>query len=179
MTVASVQLQTHKLSRKKTVKVLVVDYSGALEPGSAQVPGNYQLVAAGKGKKLGTRAEKTVAIASATYNPAAQSVTLTLAGKLPSGPLQLTIIASAVLDAEGRALDGKTRSARRQLPDNPGRLIDGLGGPESYKRIQGTNSVIAVPVDAPLAASRPGAIVTCTLPLRGFARVIVTDGAAV
>ena len=34
-------------------------------------------------------------------------MTLTPAGKLPGGPLQFTIIASGVLDAQGRALDGK------------------------------------------------------------------------
>ena len=106
VTVLTAQFQSHKLSRKKSVKELVVDYSGALEPGPAQVPGSYQLLAAQKGKKLGTRNAKAVAIASATYNPTAQSVTLTLAGKLPSGPLQLTISASNVLDAAGLALDG-------------------------------------------------------------------------
>ena len=68
--------------------------------------GSYQLTAAAKGKKHGTGAGKPVALASATYNSSTNSVTLTLAGKPPSGPLQLTIIGSAVLDAEGRGLDG-------------------------------------------------------------------------
>ena len=54
----------------------------------------------------GSRGDKAVAITAAAYNPAAQSVTLTPAGKLPTGPLQLTITASGVLDAQGRALDG-------------------------------------------------------------------------
>jgi hypothetical protein len=103
-----VQVEGEKVSRKKTIKVLVVDYSGALEPGPAQSPGSYQLVTAGKGKKLGTRARgaKTIAIAAASYNATGPSVTLTPAGKLPGGPLQLTILASSVLDAEGRPLDG-------------------------------------------------------------------------
>ena len=106
VTVPSVAIENHKVSRKKTVKVFVVDYSGALEPGPAANPNSYHLVAAVKGKKLGTRAQRAVAIASATYSPTAPSVTLTLAGKLPVGPLVLTITAASVLDAEGRALDG-------------------------------------------------------------------------
>ena len=71
VTVASVQFETEKLSRKKTAKVLVVNYSGALEPGSAQATGNYQLIAAGKQKKGGTHGAsvgKAIAIASATYS---------------------------------------------------------------------------------------------------------------
>jgi hypothetical protein len=110
VTVLGVQVEGERVSRRKTVKVLVVDYSGALEPGPAQSPGNYHLVTAGKGKKLGARAEKTVAIAAATYNAATQSVTLTPAAKLPGGPLQLTIIASSVLDAAGQPLEGNTGS---------------------------------------------------------------------
>jgi hypothetical protein len=106
VTVLSVQAQTHKVSRKKTIKVIVVDYSGALEPDVAQVPTSYQLVASGKGRKPGTHAVKTVAIATAAYDPGTQAVTLTPAGKLPSGPLQLTITANGVLDALGRPLDG-------------------------------------------------------------------------
>ena len=48
-----------------------------------------------------------MAVAVAAYNAAAHTVTLTLAGKVPAGPLQLTITASGVLDSNGRPIDGK------------------------------------------------------------------------
>ena len=71
-----------------------------------KVPSNYRLTVVAKGKKAGTHAAKAVGITSATYNSSGQAVTLVLAGKPPTGPLQLMITGSAVVDAEGRGIDG-------------------------------------------------------------------------
>src|SRR5262249_25075386 len=106
-TVLGVQWQTRKLSRKKTAKVLVVKFSGALDRGHAQELNGYHLVAAGKDKKFGTRDDKAVPLASATYDSRAHTVTLALRGKkLPNQALQFTITAGQILDTMGRPLDG-------------------------------------------------------------------------
>jgi hypothetical protein len=106
VTVQSALWQTITLSRRKTARVLVVRFSGPLGPGAGQELAAYQLVAAGKDKKLGTHDDKTVPLASAAYNPSADTVTLTPRGQVPNQPLQLTINAAEVLDAEGRPIDG-------------------------------------------------------------------------
>ena len=51
---------------------------------------------------------KNVALVSAVYSASGSkfTVTLTPKAKLPTGPLQLTIIAAGTLDAEGRPIDG-------------------------------------------------------------------------
>jgi hypothetical protein len=105
VTVDSVQSQTLHQSRKKTVKVLVVGFSDALEPGPAQLVANYELVALGKAKKPGAHANKLVKLAAATYDPALHTVTLRPRGKLPNQKLQLTILGTGILDAEGRPID--------------------------------------------------------------------------
>ena len=98
VTVLGIQWQTHKVSRKKSAKVLVVSFSGALDPGHAQDLRDFQLVAAGRDKKFGTRDDKRAALASATYDPVAHTVTLTPRGKLPNQKLQLSITAARTLD---------------------------------------------------------------------------------
>ena len=67
MIVQTVQWETLKLSRKKTAKVLVVRFSGALEQGPAQGLGAYHLVALGKAKKSGGRSSKPVPIHHVDY----------------------------------------------------------------------------------------------------------------
>ena len=104
MTIRSALWQTVKLSKKKTAKVLVVTYSGGLNAGATQNLGAYHLVTAGKDKKLGTKDDKTVPLTSATYNAAANTVTLTTKGKVPSGALQLDVNPTLVLDAEQRPI---------------------------------------------------------------------------
>jgi hypothetical protein len=103
--VTSIQFQSQKVSKKKTSKVLVVSFSGALEPGPAQNLGDYQLVSLTKGKK-GSHGTKPVPLVSANYGAAANTVTLTPRGTLPTGSFQLTIIGSSTLDAEGRPIAG-------------------------------------------------------------------------
>jgi hypothetical protein len=104
--VLGVQWQARMLSKRKTAEVLVIRFSGALEPSPAQDLGDYHLVALGRGKKHGARNTKRVALASAIYDPSVHTVTLTPRGKVPNQAVQLTITAAGVLDAQGRLLDG-------------------------------------------------------------------------
>jgi hypothetical protein len=106
VTVQSVQWQSEKLSRHKTAKVLVVTFSGALNANDAQNTLAYNLVAAGKDKRFGTKDDKPVKIASAAYNSGANTVTLKPKGTVPNQTLQLTIPSGLVLDLEGRQIDG-------------------------------------------------------------------------
>ena len=66
----------------------------------------YHLSTAGKDKKFGTKDDKPLAIALATYDWSAHSVTLTPRGKVPNGSLRLAITATGLLDAQRRPLDG-------------------------------------------------------------------------
>jgi hypothetical protein len=105
VTVTSIQFQSQKTSKKKTTKVLVVSFSGALEAGPAQNLGDYQLATLTKGKK-GSHGTKPVPLVSASYGASMNTVTLTPRGTPPTGTFQLTIIGSVVLDAEGRPITG-------------------------------------------------------------------------
>jgi RHS repeat-associated protein len=107
--VTSIQFQSLKLSKKKTAKVLVVSFSGALEPGPASTSGDYQFASVTKGKK-GSHGLKPLPLVSATYSSALNTVTLMPRGTLPTGTFQLTIVGSGVLDAEGRPIAGNQGS---------------------------------------------------------------------
>jgi outer membrane biosynthesis protein TonB len=105
VTVQSVQWESRKVSRKKSVRVLVINFSGPLERGPAQLTSNYNLVALGAGRKKGGHANTAVHIASATYallQP--DSVTLTPQGTVPNAKLQLTIDSAGVLGASGQPI---------------------------------------------------------------------------
>jgi hypothetical protein len=106
VTVQGIQWQARKLSKKKTARVLVVSFSGALDQGSAATLGDYHLVTAGKDKKLGTGDDEPVPLAAAAYDPAAHTVTLTLRGTVPKQTLQLSITGSSLLDASAQPIDG-------------------------------------------------------------------------
>jgi hypothetical protein len=106
VTVQGIQWQTRKLSKKKMARVLVVSFSGGLDPSSAATLGNYHLVAAGKDKKFGTRDDTPVPLVAAAYDPAAHTVTLTPRGTVRKQTLQLSITASSLLDASEQPLDG-------------------------------------------------------------------------
>src|SRR5262245_53268245 len=94
--------------------------SEALDPRSAQVPAAYCLVSSGKAKKFGTRDDKAVALASATYESSSHTVALTPRGKLPGQALPPKFTASGVNDATGRPID-------RRRPRRPARrLRDGV-----------------------------------------------------
>jgi hypothetical protein len=106
MTDHSVRWQTEKLSKRKSVKVLVVNYSGALNAGDAQDLAAYHLVTPGKNKQFGSKGARTVKLTSATYNAGVDAVALTTSGTVPNPPLQLQINPALVLDAEGRPISG-------------------------------------------------------------------------
>ena len=105
VTVTSLRWETLKLSRKKSVKELVLSLSGALNAADANNLATYGLDSA-KGKKKTTVYTKPVALSSALYNPANNSVSLLLRAKPPAQTMQLTINAANLLDAEGREIDG-------------------------------------------------------------------------
>jgi VCBS repeat-containing protein len=105
-TVHDIHVATVKLSHKKTVKELVVDYSSSDPLPAAANLAAYHLVTVVKKKKSGTHAGKPVALVSATFNAATNSVTLTPRGKFPSQTLQLDISAALVVDPQGRPLNG-------------------------------------------------------------------------
>jgi hypothetical protein len=100
VTVESVHWETRKVSRKKTVRVLVVGFSGPLEPASAQNLSNYELLAL-QAKPKGKRKDKAVALASAIYGPTPGTVTLAPRGKVLNQKLQLVIQTGGILDAVG------------------------------------------------------------------------------
>jgi hypothetical protein len=100
VTVQSVHWETRKVSRKKTVRVLVVGFSGPLQPALAQDLSHYELLAL-QTRQKGKRKDKPVALASATYGPTPGTVTLTPRGKVPKQKLQLVIQTGAILGAAG------------------------------------------------------------------------------
>jgi hypothetical protein len=104
--VQSVQLQKVAAGKHKTSLAIVVQFTGALNPAAAGNLAGYSLVSAGKDKTFGTKDDKPVPLASATYNPAANTVTLIPRKPLVlSPPLQLHLIAQTLTDMLGRPLD--------------------------------------------------------------------------
>ncbi len=102
-TVQSISVQTIKI-RKKPTKVIVLQFSEALNQADAQNKGAYSLVTVPKTKK---QKSKPVAIAKASYNQFKFTVTLYTSKPLVlNPPLRLTITAARLLDALGRPLDG-------------------------------------------------------------------------
>ena len=101
---AKVRIGTGRKAKKATVVVL--QFSGALDPSTAQNVGDYSLLA-GTIKKHVVRFSKSVPLASAIYSPSAQTVTLLPQGKrkLPKYE-QLTIASGLLTDSLGRPIDG-------------------------------------------------------------------------
>jgi hypothetical protein len=92
---------------KTATSHLVVDFSSALNPSDAIDLAAYHLVTLGKrNKKTGQQATKPLKLTSATYNAAAETVTLAIKGKLPNQPLALSVNTSAVLDASEQPVAG-------------------------------------------------------------------------
>jgi hypothetical protein len=98
-----VKLGTGRKAKKATVVVL--QFSGALNPSTAQNVADYSLLA-GTIKKKVLGFNKSVPLASATYDPSAQTVTLLPQGKrkLPKYE-QLTIRSGLLTDSLGRPID--------------------------------------------------------------------------
>jgi fibronectin-binding autotransporter adhesin len=103
-TVENVSIQKIKNGKHKAVSEIVVQFADALNAADAQDVSGYILTTVSKNKK---HKSKPLALASATYNSSALTVTLVTKKPLVlSPPLNLTIESSAVLDALGRELDG-------------------------------------------------------------------------
>jgi hypothetical protein len=109
--VTGIHFQNEKLSRKKTIKVLAVSFSGALDARPAQRLGAYQLATLGKARKGGLPPATPVPLLAAVYNPTADTVTLTPLRTITSSTLRLTITTNEILDARGRPIDGTQGSA--------------------------------------------------------------------
>lgn len=103
--VTGLQWQTVKLGRKKTVKELVVSFTGALNSGDASDLAAYTLGAAKRRKKVIVYT-KPLPLASASYNPASHTVVLVLRGKMPKQGMRVTINADVVRDEAGQSIDG-------------------------------------------------------------------------
>ena len=126
-----VSLQTIKVRRRKTT-ALIVGFSGPLDAASAQDVAAYRLVTAGRDKKFGTRDDKVIRLASATYNASSHAVTLTPRAALPKGQmLQLRAFGSALRDSSGRPIDGD----RDNQPGGDLVTTLGKGRPANRQRI--------------------------------------------
>jgi MBG domain (YGX type) len=103
-TVESVSIQKIKLSKHKTAQEIVLKFSEALDAADAENVSAYTLATVAKSRK---QKSKPVALSSATYNTSALTVTLLTRKTLVlNPPLDLTVQAASLLDAEGRELDG-------------------------------------------------------------------------
>src|SRR5207237_6851563 len=102
----SVSLQTVKIKSPKTT-VLVIQFGAGLDASAASNVGAYRLVTAGRDKKFGTKDDKVIRLASASYNDATHAVRLTPRTALPKAQtLQLRALSSALRDTFGRPIDG-------------------------------------------------------------------------
>ena len=106
VTVRGVHEQKLKLSHKKSVEVVVVSFSGALNATDAQELAAYHLAVAVKKSKSGAKHGAKAILTSAKYDPKAMTVTLTPKRVLPTKSLQLSVNTALTLDAQGRPVDG-------------------------------------------------------------------------
>jgi hypothetical protein len=97
-------------NRRNMVSQILVGFSGGLDPTEAASTSEYRLVMAGKGGSFTAKSARTIKLRSASYNPATNTVTLTL-----KAPVALT--ARAQFTVFGQPPSG--------LDDSYGRLIDG------------------------------------------------------
>ncbi len=103
VTVERVSIQKTKV-KKKSVEVIVVQFSGGLNMADAQNINEYSLVTVPAKKKQKPAA---VALTSASYTASATTVTLTTRKALVlNPPVKLTVNAAGLFDLLGRPLDG-------------------------------------------------------------------------
>lgn len=135
-----VALQRFGFHRRPTR--LVLDFNKALDSVRASDPANYTVVNAGGDRRLGTRDDVVVPLASASYDAAGRSVTLLLAQRLYLyGRHQVRIVASgprAPIDLAGNFLDG-------DADDRPGGDAQVRFGPKALARRSGGPAVRSQP----------------------------------
>ncbi|WP_435021785.1 Calx-beta domain-containing protein [Tundrisphaera sp. TA3] len=107
VTVSGVRVVTVK-AKKSRAQAIAVGFGRALNAGSAINLGNYRLIGAGRDRRFGTRDDVRLNLASASYDAATNTVTLSPNRKvsLTSGPVQLRVIGAGLLDGSGRPVDG-------------------------------------------------------------------------
>jgi hypothetical protein len=125
--VESIHWETRKVARRKTVHVLILGFSGPLEPGSARDLNNYALFAVEKARKPGQRKDKPIALASASYGPTPGTVTLSPRGMVPNQRLHLVIQTGGILDAEGNPIGPPSSSVVVTLSNKGGISLVNLG----------------------------------------------------
>ncbi len=98
------KMTTGSGKKSKTIEVIVVQFSGALEAAGAQTIANYTLATAPSGKQKSA----PVSLTQAVYNASKFTVTLTPQRQplVLSPPVKLTISAAGLLDSLGRPIDG-------------------------------------------------------------------------
>ncbi len=107
VTVQRVSIQKQVVSKRKTTTVIVIQFSGALNPLTAQSLASYALTTEVITKKHGTTLGKAFPISKAVYSASTDTVTLTTKKALVvNPPLQLRVNGSSVLDSLGRPIDG-------------------------------------------------------------------------
>jgi hypothetical protein len=109
---------------------LVITFSTALNPSTAENTRNYSLVAAGPDHRFNTRDDVRIRIRRAVYNPTTHTVTLVPARRLPlRSTFELTVNGTSptgVADTSGRLLDGDSNGVpggNYVAPINRGLLV--------------------------------------------------------
>ena len=129
---------------------LLLQFTGALNAGTAQNLGVYHLDQASRTRKGGTQYNKPVALASVSYNASTDTVTLLARSKLNlAKPEELRITASQLPDVYGRPVDGNHDG-------QPGGDFVALLTKRSVKieSIATSSSLTAKAVDAMLSAGK-------------------------
>ncbi|MHB1561842.1 MAG: Ig-like domain-containing protein, partial [Isosphaeraceae bacterium] len=97
-------------NRRHRVTGLAVTFSGALDFASANNTANYELIKQGKHHKFLVNRHAMIAIASASYDPALNRVTLVPRKPfVPGKPVEIVVLGgpgTGVYDAEGRLIEG-------------------------------------------------------------------------
>jgi hypothetical protein len=113
--VLKVSIQAIRLSKtKKTTQAILVQFSGALNPGGDQNTSSYALTIVPASKR---QKSESVVLSQAQYNATTNTVTLITRKPLVlNPPLRLTLNAARLLDSYGHPLSGNclaTLSKRR------------------------------------------------------------------
>jgi hypothetical protein len=102
--VESASIEKVKTGKHAKTEAIVLQFTEALNAADAQNIANFGLVTLPRSKK---QKSKPYALKTASYNPATDRVTLTTRKALVfSSPLELTVKAAGLLDAQGNPLDG-------------------------------------------------------------------------
>jgi hypothetical protein len=107
VTIASVQ----EAARKGSIQRILVTFSDAVDPASAQDASAYWIVLPGRDRRFGTRDDRRVRIRAASYDAASHTVNLTPRTRLTARTVMVLVASgsttgAAVRDVWGRPIDG-------------------------------------------------------------------------